>query len=195
VTKVTAAGTTGIFTVGVSGLSAGTGYSFKAYAINSAGTSYTSPATTFTTALSALHTWRSTWFGTTENSGDAADSAAPDGDGIENLLKYALVLQPGVSAAASLPVAQPRSYGEGERLALVFTRDPARNDIKIEIQASDSPSGPWTTVAISVNGAPFTGSGYVGETDAGGGLKTVEVRDVVNIADAPRRFMRILVTR
>jgi extracellular elastinolytic metalloproteinase len=49
VTKLTASGTTGAFSVPASGLAASTGYSFKAYATNAAGTSYTSPASTFTT--------------------------------------------------------------------------------------------------------------------------------------------------
>lgn len=50
VTKVAAAsGGTGAFTVNVTGLSAGTGYSFKAYAINNAGTAY-GDASTFTTS-------------------------------------------------------------------------------------------------------------------------------------------------
>ncbi|HQZ16351.1 MAG TPA: hypothetical protein PLD86_05675, partial [Vicinamibacteria bacterium] len=48
VTQLTTTGTTGVFTVAASGLSASTGYSFKAYATNSVGTSYTSVAT-FTT--------------------------------------------------------------------------------------------------------------------------------------------------
>lgn len=48
VTKVAGTGTTGVFTVAVTGLTPGTGYSYKAYAINSQGTSYTSVAT-FTT--------------------------------------------------------------------------------------------------------------------------------------------------
>lgn len=48
VTKVTAAGTTGVFTASVTGLTQGTGYSYRAYAINSQGTTYTSVAT-FTT--------------------------------------------------------------------------------------------------------------------------------------------------
>jgi hypothetical protein len=48
VTKVTATGTTGVFTAPVTGLTQGTGYSYKAYAINSQGTTYTSVAT-FTT--------------------------------------------------------------------------------------------------------------------------------------------------
>jgi hypothetical protein len=33
----------------------------------------------------------------------------------------------------------------------------------------------------------------VGETDAGNGLKTVEVRDTMNIAGAQHRFMHIVV--
>lgn len=49
VTKVTAAGTTGLFTEAVTGLTLGSDYTFKAYATNSVGTTYTA-ATTFTTA-------------------------------------------------------------------------------------------------------------------------------------------------
>jgi formylglycine-generating enzyme required for sulfatase activity/alpha-tubulin suppressor-like RCC1 family protein len=49
VTKVTATGTTGVFIApAITGLTQGTGYSYKAYAINSKGTTYTSVAT-FTT--------------------------------------------------------------------------------------------------------------------------------------------------
>ena len=45
VTKVTASGTTGIFTTGVTGLVQGTAYSFAAYATNSVGTAYTTIGT------------------------------------------------------------------------------------------------------------------------------------------------------
>ena len=65
VTKVTTTGTTGVFTVPVTGLTASSGYSFKAYAINSDGTTYTSVAT-FTTSLG------STEVTTTANSGDGS---------------------------------------------------------------------------------------------------------------------------
>ncbi len=50
VTKATASGTTGAFTVNVGSLAGGTTYSFKAYATNSQGTSY-SPVMTFTTLV------------------------------------------------------------------------------------------------------------------------------------------------
>jgi hypothetical protein len=49
VTKVTTSGTTGVFTTSVTGLTGGSGYSFAAYATNSAGTTYTTPVSTFTT--------------------------------------------------------------------------------------------------------------------------------------------------
>ncbi len=55
VTKVTATGTTGVFTTNVTGLSSGSGYSFKAYATNSAGTTYSSVDTFSTTATPTLH--------------------------------------------------------------------------------------------------------------------------------------------
>jgi hypothetical protein len=48
VTRVTSSGTTGLFTLGVSGLTAASGYSYKAYATNSIGTTYTT-VSTFTT--------------------------------------------------------------------------------------------------------------------------------------------------
>ena len=51
VTKVTATGTTGMFTAFVANLTASSGYSFKAYAINGVGTTYTTPVSTFTTAV------------------------------------------------------------------------------------------------------------------------------------------------
>jgi formylglycine-generating enzyme required for sulfatase activity len=52
VVKVATTGTTGVFTLSVAGLTTGSGYSYKAYATNGLGTSYTSVAT-FTTATNA----------------------------------------------------------------------------------------------------------------------------------------------
>ncbi len=54
VTQVTTTGTTGIFTLPVTGLSPASGYSYKAYATNSIGTTYTSAAT-FTTLTMVNH--------------------------------------------------------------------------------------------------------------------------------------------
>jgi uncharacterized delta-60 repeat protein len=53
VTQVTATGTTGAYTSDLSGLSAGTGYSYKAYVISSEGISYTSGSTFTTLSVNA----------------------------------------------------------------------------------------------------------------------------------------------
>ncbi len=63
----------------------------------------------------------------------------------------------------------------------------------IEVQANNALIGTWATIATSINGAAFTGSGTISET--GSSLKTVEVRDTVNITAGGTRFMRIRVTR
>jgi uncharacterized delta-60 repeat protein len=53
VTKLTATGTTGVFIAAVTGLTQGTGYSYKAYATNSNGTTYTTVATFTTVSTNA----------------------------------------------------------------------------------------------------------------------------------------------
>jgi hypothetical protein len=93
-----------------------------------------------------------------------------------------------------LPIGQVVNYAEGKRLSMTFTRDPAHNDILIEVQAANSPAGPWDTVASSSNGAAFAGAGLVSENAGSGNLKIVQVRDIVNLADATRRFMRVRVS-
>ena len=68
-------------------------------------------------ALSPLQTWRQTHFGTTAATGNAANTADPDGDGLANLVEYAMgghPLQPG-----SAP--RPTAGVSGNRITLGFT--------------------------------------------------------------------------
>ena len=123
----------------------------------------------------------------------ASDLGNIDGDGLVNLVEYGLVHSPSTPDATANE-AEIFAYPEGQRLRLFLQRDPARNDVTIEVQAAGALAGPWTTVAASVLGSPFSGAGYVGGDGDGPGLKTVEVRDVVNLADASERFLRIRVT-
>jgi hypothetical protein len=86
------------------------------------------------------------------------------------------------------------TYGEGRRLRIFVPRNPDHNDVTVEVRAADDLAGPWTTIATSALGAPFSGPGYFGGDSAAPGLKTVEIRDVVNVADQPRRFLHVRVT-
>ncbi|HBJ83136.1 MAG TPA: hypothetical protein DDZ88_04535 [Verrucomicrobiales bacterium] len=167
------------------------GYRYHCVATNSFGSAISDFAQITVNALTASGSWRQQYFGTSANTGNAADTTTPDGDNIPNLLKYALVIIPGSSGAAAMPAAQRVS----DRLTLIFTRDPARNDVTITVQANNTLTGTWTNLATSINGAAFTGSGTIIETDASGGRKTVEVRDTVPISGGGARFMRIQVIR
>jgi len=119
------------------------------------------------------------------------DGADPDGDGLPILLEYALSLQPRRADTVVLPAAAVHQDADGARLHMVLTRDPGRSDISLLVQAADDLRGPWSTVAASVAGAPFSGAGYVGGDAATPGLKTVEIRDIESMSSASRRFMRL----
>jgi hypothetical protein len=188
VTNLPAAGTTGVFSVKASALTPGAAYSFKAYATNSAGTSY-STAGTFT-ALRPVEGWRLSNFGDVANSGNGANAASPAGDRIPNLVKYALCLDP--AQWGGLP--QPEIANN--RLKMRFQRDPARSDITITVEGtSDLVNAPWVPVATSLAGGAFSGNGSVSETPLQGGLQQVEVSDSVDTLIEPRRrFLRIRTT-
>ena len=140
--------------------------------------------------LPAFMQWSFAHFGYAE-----ADALGdPDGDGLATLLEYALNLRPDRADAAPFAVTRAAS-AYGERLRLFLQRDPAHRDVKIEVQAASQVTGPWTTIATSTLGAAFTGPGYVGGDSATPGLKTIEIRDTVDIASTPARFLRVKVTR
>ena len=58
----------------------------------------------------------------------------------------------------------------------------------------ESPSAP-IVLRASVQGAAFSGIGYVSGETPGSSLKSVLVRDTATTLSAPRRFMRLRVTR
>ncbi len=177
-----------------------TAYHCRLKLTDAQGSSYYGADATFTT-LSPVQAWRQGVFNTSANTGMAADTASPAGDGIPNLLKYALSMDP--TLRSTVPQPQLKDYSGAQHLSFTFTRDPFKTDITYEVQAADSPGGPWTTLASSTGGAGMSGPGFVGETVpniawiAGSPPPplNVEVRDTVSMQDAPRRFMRLQVTR
>jgi pectin methylesterase-like acyl-CoA thioesterase len=61
-------------------------------------------ATATVTITTPVESWRQTYFGTMANSGNAADTADPDGDGVTNLMEFAIGSDPtsGGSGSGSL---------------------------------------------------------------------------------------------
>ena len=126
-------------------------------------------------APTALQNWRALQFGTVANTGTAADTADPDGDGVSNLLEYALGTSPTSAASVSLPTAQV----SGSRLQISFQR--ALSDVTYHVEASsDLSPGSWSVIA--------TNPGTVGQK--------VTVTDTVDLPTTPpqSRFLRLRVT-
>ncbi len=122
------------------------------------------------TATTPRQAGRQQHFATWQDTGNAADSADPDADGLNNLLEYALDADPNAPSASAAPVV---SVAEG-RLTLSFFR--ARSELVYEVQASPDLST-WTVIA--------TDPGTVGQT--------VTVSDTVPLSEQARRFLRLRV--
>lgn len=146
----------------------------------SANNTITSPITT----ISPLDGWRSQYFGSSSNSGAAADTSSYTGDGVANLIKYAFGLNPTVPVLGGLPEAKIMN----NRLAITFNRMKSATDIVYEVQASGDLFG-WgnSTVIWSSASAAYTGGGNDSES--------VTVQDTVSTDAANRRFMRLQISR
>ncbi|MBX7207730.1 MAG: glycoside hydrolase family 44 protein [Verrucomicrobiaceae bacterium] len=127
-----------------------------------------------TPALTPIEAWRLAKFGSAANTGNGADTATPAHDGIPNLIKYALNLDP--FTAASHPITTDTTTGH---LRLTIPRNPAATDVTCTIEISTDLTT-WTTTGttIEVNNAT-----------------TLRARDNLPIGDGPRRFLHLKVTR
>jgi hypothetical protein len=135
-----------------------------------------------------IQTWRQTHFGSSANSGNAADNADPDGDGILNLVEYAFGMNPNVSSQTGLPTyAIPSASG-----VISFGRNLAATDVTYVVQASNDLSV-WEPLATRTTGAGTWSpvAGGVDVTDPGTGL--VSVQDNVTVASQAKRFMRVII--
>lgn len=155
------------------GLSAATRYYYRIRAANADAQSAPS-----TEADATTHTAYSQWKIDTGLGISALGNADPDGDGINNLLEYAMAGDPNLGTSAPAPVINIHQQGGGF-LTLTFTR--ARADVTYVIQGSDDLST-WTDLA--------TNPGAVSSVSP---VTFVDAVDL-NVGTPPRRFLRIRVT-
>jgi hypothetical protein len=177
-------------------------YHFRLRITDTYGNQFTGSDATFTTP-SAVEVWRQQHFGSMANSGNAADDANPAGDGITNLMKYALWMNP--AQPGTQPPAVVTEVSGIHYLGMNFPRNPYADDMIYEVQAADSPLGPWTTVMSLTPGGIPSGPGFVNEQmiALGSGIGSpsvivsdvIYVRDTVPLGSTPHRFMRLQVQR
>ena len=182
--SVAAPGTT--YTDSDAALAAGAAYFYRVAATTAQGTSAWSGVATGTPDVPpGIAGWRYQYFGAAglnpTDANGASDAANPARDGISNLLKYALGLNPTVNCYAAggamLPGVQRQTAGGAQYLALTFTG--TATDVVYNVQASSMPGGAWTTLAT------YSGAGAVG---------TFTVQDSKPVGATAARFMRLQVT-
>ena len=123
--------------------------------------------------------WRFTNFGSYDSLASAADSADPDGDGLSNLLEYALGLNP--NASGTLPASLVLN---GANLEYTYTRSTGarENGTTYQVEWSESLAvGSWSTETVNQQ-----------ITSTQGALETVKAS--VPKGNGGKRFMRLRVT-
>jgi hypothetical protein len=126
-------------------------------------------------ALTPIQAWRLQWFGSSANSGAGADNAIATTDGMPNLLKYALGLNPLVPT--NDPVTCDISTGF---LRLTAPRNPSATDVSLQVTVATDLGGPWTTndTTIDVNSPTL-----------------FQVHDNTPVAGSPGAFIRLKVSQ
>jgi hypothetical protein len=149
--------------------------------------SYTFPSYSMSVVVvkSQFENWREQNFTAAQLSNwtISGDTGNPSGDGIPNLMKYALGLNPNVPAGATgLPALGQASVSGKTYLTLTFTDEAALTDIAYTVQVSNDLVN-WES-----------GASYTVRTD-NGTTNTAVYRDLTAIGTTQQRFMRLSVKR
>src|SRR5882724_5559119 len=158
-------------------LNDGLAESNETFAITLTGAAATNTAT-ITILKQPIQIWRVTNFGTNANNAAiAGDLADPDGDGVTNLLEYALGLNPNVANVSGLPaVGLTNGF-----LTLTYTRVNSATDITYLPEVSGNLIN-WN------NGPGFVNQSVLASNSV---FQTIQARDLVPVGGAPSRFIRL----
>jgi len=122
--------------------------------------------------------WRQSSFGSPSNSGNGADLADPDLDGLVNMLEFALTQDPKTPASSWGIIAV-----EGANLTLTYSRrNSAVSELTLTCLWANEVTGPWSSTGISE------------QILADDGLSKT-VKAYVALAGSAKKFMKIQATR
>jgi uncharacterized repeat protein (TIGR03803 family) len=173
--------------VQVTGLAPNVAAYFRPRAASATGTQYGDVLNTISNV--PFGEWRISYFGNTA----FTEFDDPDHDGVPLLTEYAFHLSPVASDAHLLPHAVKMNI-PGGRLGITFTRDPSRTDITLIVESATDFLGPWTSIATSAEGQPFTGPAAIFNDDSSTSVHPVTVCDPAPLDVSTHRFLRVRVT-
>jgi GH18 family chitinase len=135
---------------------------------------------TFNVTVTATpsQSWRLQYFGTPDNTGNAADLADPDKDGCANLTEFALNTDP--TKANSWPITLAR---EGTDLTLTYTRRKAAlSELTFTCLWANAAGGPWDSSGVTQQ--------ILGDN---GTLQQIKARVLIN--GSAQKFLRLQIVR
>lgn len=132
--------------------------------------------------LTPLQIWRDNYFHNPSNVGAGANGASPAGDGVPNLIKYALGLNPtNAAATAQLPSGSIQTVGALQFLTLTVNRAAEPPDVTYIVEVSTNLQNGW--VSGPLNTVTLTN------------LPTqLVVQDITPVPAATAQFIRLRVT-
>jgi PKD repeat protein len=135
-------------------------------------------------SLTALALWQADYFSVAELEDPeiGGDGADPDGDGMPNLIEYALCRHPRVSDSNDAL----RYPSDLDRLTMVYDRAKVATDVVVTVEVAGSLLGDWQSGPDHVTETPV-------EEDAD--TETIQAQDNTPISAAPQRFLRLTVAR
>ena len=136
-------------------------------------------------ALTPAETWRDAHFGTTANTGNAADHADPDGDGFANLLERAF----GMNPSAHDTTRRPTANLAGSDFTLTYTKSRAATDLTLVVElCTDLTSSSWRDAVLAPAANPDGQTTLVDDTQT-----DIQVFRFTASASDNRMFYRISV--
>lgn len=155
--------------------------------ITAINTSGTGAAPLSITIMASFGGWQNQWFTPTQMADPsiAGDTADPAGDGIPNLIKYALGLDPWTDGSQGLPACGMVTIGNFNYLTLTYTQQIFGNDLnylpEVSVDLQNWYSGPTYIVPVTITPNPD------------GVTETVTVRYLTPMGSTPA-FMHLKVT-
>ncbi|MES2708303.1 MAG: Calx-beta domain-containing protein [Verrucomicrobiota bacterium] len=140
-------------------------------------------------AMSPLLAWRQAHFGSTADTGEAANGADSDQDGLANILEYALGTKPKTATAPPLEMS-----AEGGQWTLRFPRQSGSGQVILTLQSSTD-LVEWAAAARSENGNATVSidlEATATETAGADGSVAVKVSLPGAITQSPKRYFRLL---